>query len=67
MSSRRSFIKKGTVALGSTAILPQFNSFSILNGAPNETVRIGVIGTGDRGQGLMKILNRIKNIDVVAI
>ena len=67
MSSRRSFIKKGTVALGSTAILPRYNNFSILNGAPNETVRIGVIGTGDRGQGLMKILNRIKNIDVVAI
>ena len=44
-----------------------FIPFSILKNAPNETIRIGVIGTGDRGQGLMKILMSIKNIDLVAL
>ena len=64
---RRKFLKQSATALSSTLILPQISNFSILQGSPNETVRVGVIGTGDRGQGLMKILNRIDNIDLIAI
>jgi hypothetical protein len=64
---RRSFIKQGSSVLATGLLLPKEIPFSILKNAPNETVRIGVIGTGDRGQGLMKILMSIKNIDLVAL
>lgn len=64
---RRSFIKHGSSLLATGLLLPKEIPFSILKNAPNETIRIGVIGTGDRGQGLMKILMSIKNIDLVAI
>lgn len=64
---RRSFIKQGSSLLATGLLLPKAIPFSILKNAPNETIRIGVIGTGDRGQGLMKILMSIKNIDLVAL
>jgi predicted dehydrogenase len=64
---RRSFIKQGSSVLATGLLLPNEIPYSILKNAPNETVRIGVIGTGDRGQGLMKILMSIKNIDLVAL
>jgi predicted dehydrogenase len=67
INNRRKFMKQGASALGATLILPSPQSFSILSNSPNETVRIGVIGTGDRGQGLMKILNQIPNIALVAV
>tara|TARA_B110001454_G_scaffold212102_1_gene228511 strand:- start:292 stop:1479 length:1188 start_codon:yes stop_codon:yes gene_type:complete len=65
MTSRRLFIKKGAIAV--TAPIISSNVFSLLDSVPSDTVKIGVIGTGDRGQGLMKILNRIENMDLVAI
>ncbi len=52
---RRLFIKQGSSLLATGLLLPKAIPFSILKNAPNETIRIGVIGTGDRGQGLMKI------------
>ncbi len=64
---RRLFIKQGSSLLATGLLLPKAIPFSILKNAPNETIRIGVIGTGDRGQGLMKILMSIKNIDLVAL
>jgi len=67
VNKRRKFLKQSATALSTTLIFPQLNNFSILNGSPNETIRVGVIGTGDRGQGLMKILNRIDNIELTAI
>lgn len=67
VNKRRKFLKQSATALSSTVILPHIGNFSILQGSPNDTIRIGVIGTGDRGQGLMKILNRIENIDLIAI
>lgn len=67
VNKRRKFLKQSATALSSTVILPHLANFSILQGSPNGTIRIGVIGTGDRGLGLMKILNRIENIDLIAI
>ena len=67
VNKRRKFLKQSASALSTTLIFPQLNNFSILKGSPNETIRVGVIGTGDRGQGLMKILNRIDNIELTAI
>lgn len=66
-NNRRKFLKQGSVALGSAIVLPQFYPLMSFSDSPNERIRIGIIGTGDRGQGLMKILQDMKNIEVVAI
>ncbi|MCF7561563.1 Gfo/Idh/MocA family oxidoreductase [Sabulilitoribacter multivorans] len=63
---RRSFIKKttaATVGIASSAYL-YGNVMSNINA--NNTINIGVIGTGDRGGGLTTILNSIENVNVVA-
>jgi predicted dehydrogenase len=63
---RRDFVIKGglgTMALAtSTSVLGNFMSF---NGS-NDAINIGVIGTGDRGGGLIPVLNRIDGINVTA-
>jgi len=63
---RRDFVIKGglgTMALAtSTTVLGNFISF---NGA-NDAINIGVIGTGDRGGGLIPVLNQIDGINVTA-
>ena len=66
-NKRRNFLKSGAGVLGSTLILPYNEVFSFINDSPNETLQIGVIGTGSRGQGLMRIIKNIDNINVVAI
>lgn len=40
------------------------NSSSITGS--NESINLGIIGTGDRGGGLIPVINKIKNINVVA-
>ena len=45
-TKRRNFLKKGASVLGSTLIFPYTQAFSIINDSPNETLQIGVIGTG---------------------
>ena len=67
MNSRRSFIKSGVTAISVPIVIPDTHIFSVLNSVPSDSVNIGVIGTGDRGQGLMKILNRIEKLNLVAI
>ena len=64
---RRKFIHQGgLVSLGlvtgtSTIGAVQFNSFS------KETINIGVIGTGARGVGQTLLINKIENLNVVAV
>ncbi len=61
---RRSFVKKsGMGALGTMALMSSLNSFSF---SKNQTVNIGVIGTGDRGGGLIPIIDKIPNFNLVA-
>ena len=67
MNSRRSFIEKGAAAITAPIVLSGSNIYSLLDSVPSDTVNIGVIGTGDRGQGLMKILNRMDNINLAVI
>jgi len=67
MSSRRSFLKKSAIGLGFPLLVPESELFSIFRGTPSEQLHVGVIGTGDRGQGLMKIINRIEGMSVEAI
>ncbi len=38
----------------------------VFTGRPNETVRMGVIGTGDRGGGLIPFINQIEQLEVAA-
>jgi len=63
---RRDFVIKGSLAgaavASSTYAFAGLNSFK----EANDKVRIGIIGTGSRGNGLIPFINDIKNLDVVA-
>ncbi len=67
MNSRRKFISKSSSLLTAGLVAPKFSSFSIFTKTPSMTVNLGIIGTGSRGMGLMKILNAIENVTVTAI
>ena len=61
---RRDFIVKGSLASSAALYAPTvlgYGTFSV-----NETINIGVIGTGDRGGGLIPFINQIPNMQVVA-
>lgn len=64
--NRREFVIKGGLAsmalATSGSMLGNFSSYS----GANDTVNIGVIGTGSRGGGLIPLINEIKNLNVVA-
>ena len=58
---RRKFL--GTAATILTASLAYPNSgFSILDLKNSHTVRIGVIGVGDRGNGLLRIFSKMEGV-----
>lgn len=62
--SRRDFIKKGTIATYGMSFLP------LTFGASNEmqnSVKIGIIGTGSRGTGLLRLLLSIDDSEIVAL
>jgi hypothetical protein len=72
--SRREFLKTNTAAALSVAagrsILPEFRfpySESIGQTAAERPVRIAVLGTGNRGRGLMGVLLGIKNVEFPAL
>ncbi|SVA37199.1 uncharacterized protein METZ01_LOCUS90053, partial [marine metagenome] len=60
---RRKFIKWGI--FGSTGLLT-YSSGLTKRKAPSDTLNIGVIGTGDRGQALLSFINKTDGIDPVA-
>lgn len=64
---RREFIGKSSVA--AAGILASTSALSAIGCSepPLTKLNIGVIGTGDRGCGLISILNNIENVNVVAI
>lgn len=64
---RRTFIKKtGIASAGILSANAVFGNVSKLNFSPNDTINIGVIGTGQRGVGLTSIINKIEGINVIA-
>lgn len=67
MTSRRSFLKKSTAAASVPLLFSRTEVFSIFKYSPNSILNVGVIGTGDRGQGLMRIINRIEGMTLVAV
>ncbi|GAB56624.1 hypothetical protein GPUN_2509 [Glaciecola punicea ACAM 611] len=70
MIKRRKFLKitaAATVAVSSSLIYPFNSAFGILLPKNRERVRIGVIGLGSRGKGLMRILIELDFFEIVAI
>jgi len=63
---RRDFIFKG--GLASIFLVNAPTVFGSRNpyGRANETVNIGIIGTGDRGGGLMPVISQISDLNVVS-
>lgn len=61
---RRGFIKNAGIALGGSIALPLVGRSSLKFGS--EVVRVGVIGTGDRGTGLMRLIDEIDGMQVTA-
>lgn len=63
---RREFVKKGSLAAAAAAaVSPGFAYINKLSGA-DAPLRIGVLGTGDRGGGLIPIINQIEGMEVAA-
>jgi predicted dehydrogenase len=67
MATRRSFIKKSAVAFSAPLIAPKSDLFSIFRSSPLNQLNIGIIGTGDRGQGLIKLISKIDGMRLIAI
>ncbi|WP_108245184.1 Gfo/Idh/MocA family protein [Muricauda brasiliensis] len=61
---RRDFVIKSSLASSAVLYAPTVLAY----GTPsaNETINVGVIGTGDRGGGLIPFINQIPNMQVVA-
>jgi predicted dehydrogenase len=62
--TRRDFIKTGTIATVGMSLL-QTSSYAI--GEADKTVRIGIIGTGNRGTGHVNNLLKIPGVEIVAV
>ena len=58
---RREFTKKSSVALAGLSTM----GTGIWTGSKKDVIRVGVIGTGDRGGGLISIMNDIPGLQVV--
>ena len=63
---RRSFIKTATLATVGIASSSYLYGNRLSSIKTNETINIGVIGTGVRGSGLMSIINSIDKVNVIA-
>ena len=62
--SRRDFIKTGTIATIGLGLLP---GSARASADPAETVRVGVIGTGNRGKSHVANLLTIEGVEVAAV
>ena len=64
--NRRNFIRNSGKIAAAISV-PLVNNFSLSNNLNfNNTINIGIIGTGDRGGGLIPFINQIENLNVVA-
>ncbi|MFT5183718.1 MAG: hypothetical protein ACI84C_000844, partial [Flavobacteriales bacterium] len=60
---RRNFLKNGLIAGTALAALPSWTTLPSLN----SKIRVGVIGVGMRGRGLMGLLLDRPDVEVVAV
>lgn len=64
LSDRRNFIKSTGLASASLSLgLPVFSSSNLPH---NQLIKVGVIGTGSRGSGLIRVINNVPQLRVVA-
>lgn len=62
--NRKEFLIKGSIAgVGAWASLSSMSPFLT---SKNDNINIGVIGTGQRGTGLISLINKIPNLNVIA-
>ncbi len=64
--NRRTFTKKTGLAAIATVSTSTLLGTSFSSKSPLETLNIGIIGTGDRGSGLIPFINEIENLQVIA-
>ena len=64
MKRKEFIVKSGLLSAGALASVSAIGSIGRLGA--NDTINIGVIGTGDRGGGLIPFLNEIEGIQVAA-
>jgi hypothetical protein len=64
MVSRRDFLKKGAAAAAGINFL---NPSPVYKSGPEKTVRIGIIGTGNRGTGHISTLLTIEGVEIAAV
>ncbi len=63
---RRYFVKKSVLGTTAMAVSTQILGNGLLKKDPNDTINLGVIGTGDRGSGLISVMNEVEGLQVVA-
>lgn len=68
-TSRRDFLKAFSAWVGGSAVLSSLPwlSAAAQTGNPSEKVRLGVIGVGSRGKGLLLNLLQIPNVEITAV
>src|SRR5690606_26714414 len=64
---RKEFLTKSALFSASVIAVPSVFGIVSKNTSADSTIKLGVIGTGGRGSGLISILNEINGIDVVAV
>ncbi len=61
--NRREFMKTGTLAAAAATMVPE----AFAQSAASDRVRVGVLGSGARAQGLMKASLDFPGVDYVAV
>ncbi len=63
---RRAFITKSSLATAALATSTTALGYSAKIKGANDSLNIGIIGTGDRGSGLIPFINQIENFTIAA-
>ncbi|MBI2948435.1 MAG: Gfo/Idh/MocA family oxidoreductase [Verrucomicrobia bacterium] len=63
--TRRAFLKQTGLASTAVALGPAFNLSRAASS--NDTIQVGVIGTGGRARGLMQVLAKIPKVKITAV
>ena len=63
---RRDFVLKSGLASAAIGVSTSTMAKIMVHKNANDTINIGVIGTGDRGSGLIPFINTIENLNVTA-
>ena len=68
--SRREFLQKASMVTSGLFLgshFPDLKALAANSNSPSDSVRLGIIGVGSRGQYLFKLLNQIPGIEVIIV